>query len=219
MQKRAAAFFWLITLMVPLALLFLGIRVQLTHVFLNLEYHSPGFPEDPNGLPDSDRIKYADITLDYLLNKADISFLSDRRFPSGVKLFNSRELKHMEDVKKLVRPMLWIGYGIWSFLLIVSLWAFLQKQRPELQKAMHRGGWLAIGLAAAIMVIALISFRQLFILFHMLFFEENSWRFFPDNTLIRLFPLRFWRDSFLILCFISICGGVGLVLGTRKNKV
>lgn len=87
-------FSWLIILFVPLALFFLGIRVQLTHIFLEVEYRLSGFPVDPNGLPWQDRLQYSKITLDYLFNNADISFLSKQKFPSGVRLFNNRELNH-----------------------------------------------------------------------------------------------------------------------------
>ena len=37
---------WIITLLIPLALSFLGFRLVLTHAFLELEYHIPGFPPD-----------------------------------------------------------------------------------------------------------------------------------------------------------------------------
>jgi integral membrane protein (TIGR01906 family) len=217
MKTLRPVLFWSVTLFVPLALFFLGIRVQLTHIFLEVEYRLPGFPMDPNGLPWRDRLQYSNITLDYLLNNRDISFLSNRKFPSGVKLFNMRELKHIDDVKNLVQSMLRLGYGIWLFILAVSLWAYLGKWQTELRNSLRHGGWLTVGLAAVIIVFTITNFRQFFTFFHTLFFAENSWRFLSDNTLLRLFPRRFWRDVFSIVCIIASGGGLGLGIGLNNK--
>ena len=65
-----------------------------------------------------------------------------------------------------------------------------------------RGGWLMVGLAAVIGVIAVIGiainpniFFSFFAGFHSLFFEGDSWLFLYSDTLIRLFPIRFWQDA------------------------
>jgi hypothetical protein len=56
----------------------------------------------------------ASYRLDYLVNDADISFLSDLEFEDGTPIYNQRELEHMHDVKVLVQQMLaaWWIVGI-----------------------------------------------------------------------------------------------------------
>jgi hypothetical protein len=50
-----------------------------------------------------ERIAYAGVARDYLLNDSGIEFLGDLRFEDGSPVYNARELRHMEDVKQLVQ--------------------------------------------------------------------------------------------------------------------
>ena len=90
---------WLATILLPFALTFLGLRLLLTHGFPEVEYRMPGFPEDPYGFTLKERLGWSKISIDYLLNNADISFLGNLTFMDNVPLFNERELSHMQDVK------------------------------------------------------------------------------------------------------------------------
>jgi hypothetical protein len=38
-----------------------------------------------------------------------------------------------------------------------------------------------------------------------------------SDTLIRLFPLRFWQDAFLLAALIALGGGIALGLGLRTK--
>ncbi len=91
---------WLVAILVPLALIGLGLRVLLTPLFLQIEYNMPYFPPDEYGFTKEDRLKWAPYALDYLVNSADISYLGDLKFDDGTPLYNERELSHMEDVKQ-----------------------------------------------------------------------------------------------------------------------
>jgi len=92
-------------------------------LFPEIEYRMPGFPADEYGFTIQDRLQWSRISIDYLLNDADISFLGDLTFPDGSPLFNGRELSHMQDVKNVVQPVLWVGYGVWFLVLGIGLWA------------------------------------------------------------------------------------------------
>ncbi len=59
-------------------------------------------------------------------------------------------------------------------------------------------------------------FWKFFTLFHQVFFEGDSWLFLYSDTLIRLFPIRFWQDAVLAAAVISLGGGLGLALGLKK---
>ena len=89
---------WLIMFLVPVALMFLGQRLLLTHTFLQIEYLMPGFPADSYGFTQADRLHWSRLAVDYLVNDADISFLGNLIFPDGSPLYNERELSHMLDV-------------------------------------------------------------------------------------------------------------------------
>jgi integral membrane protein (TIGR01906 family) len=61
----------------------------------------------------------------------------------------------------------------------------------------------------------LIGFSVFFVFFHQIFFESGTWVFRFSDTLIRLFPERFWRDTFIAIGLLSIAGGLVLGLGLR----
>jgi hypothetical protein len=39
-----------------------------------------------------------------------------------------------------------------------------------------------------------------------------------SDTLIRLFPIRFWQDAFLLAAVIALGGGIALGLGLRIHN-
>ncbi|MFC2065331.1 hypothetical protein ACFLXB_09585 [Chloroflexota bacterium] len=69
--------------LIPIALLFLGLRLLLSSGYLSIEYRMPGFPKDTYGFTLDDRLRYSSIALEYLLNDSDINFLADQTFPNG----------------------------------------------------------------------------------------------------------------------------------------
>ncbi len=209
---------WLVTLLLPLALTFLGVRLLLTHAFPEIEYRLPGFPADQYGFTLQDRLHWSRISIDYLLNDADISFLGDLTFMDGVPLFNERELGHMLDVKNVVQPVLWVGYGVWFLALGLGLWARFGGWWPEYVRGVRRGGRLTVGLVAVLGVLAGVSFWQFFTVFHELFFTGDSWMFLYSDTLIRLFPMRFWQDAFLFVGALDVLGGLALGLALPPKR-
>jgi len=209
---------WLVTLLLPVALTFLGLRLLLTHAFPEIEYRTPGFPADDYGFTLQDRLQWSRTSIDYLLNNADISFLGNLTFPDGSALFNERELSHMHDVKTVVQPVLWIGYGVWFFVLGIGIWARWGGWWPEYVRGVRRGGWLTVGLVVILGILAGISFWQFFTVFHELFFKGDSWQFLYSDTLIRLFPIRFWQDAFLFAGALDVLGGLALGLGLRPKS-
>jgi uncharacterized membrane protein len=60
-------------------------------------------------------------------------------------------------------------------------------------------------------------FWNFFAGFHSLFFEGDSWLFLYSDTLIRLFPLRFWQDAFLWAAVIALGGAFALIGMTRSQ--
>jgi len=163
------------------------------------------------------RTEYSNIALNYLLNDADINFLANQHFTDGTPLFNSRELSHMVDVKNVVKPSLTIGYLACGLFVLIGIVLYLSKSIPLLIKGIRLGAWVLLGLIASIGIFALVSFWNFFAAFHSLFFQGESWIFSYSDTLIRLFPLRFWQDAF-ILEGIIVVGLSTLILVLTRPK-
>src|SRR5215216_4622076 len=141
---------WLVSILVPLALIGLGLRILLTPLFLRVEYNMPYFPPDEYGFTKEDRLKWAPYALDYLVNSADISYLGDLKFDDGSPLYNERELSHMDDVKRVTQGALRVWYGSLAILLSLGAWAWFGGGWQAYRLGLMRGGWLMIGLAVTI---------------------------------------------------------------------
>jgi integral membrane protein (TIGR01906 family) len=201
---------------IPFFLLMTAIRLLITPLYPQIEYRMPGFPQDPYGFTLADRLKWSAPSLDYLLNNKNITYLSDLRFADGTPIYNDRELSHMFDVKKVVQNMLAWHAGLTGLLLLFVAFAWRGKWLPQLCRALGWGGWLTIGMMAAILVWLAINFRDLFTNFHMIFFEGDTWLFYWTDTLIRLFPMQFWQDAFIGVGIFTLAGA-GLLVWVGKK--
>jgi integral membrane protein (TIGR01906 family) len=207
---------WLITLLTPVFLIGLALRLMLGTWFLQLEYRMPYFPPDEYGFTTQDRLHWAPYALDFLTNNAGISYLSDLKFEDGTPLFNSRELSHMQDVQHVVQWALRAWLLTLAILIILGIWAWRSGWIGVYLSGLRRGGWLMLGLSAALALLAITNFWAFFTWFHELFFQGNSWLFEWSDTLIRLFPLRFWEDVFAWVAVIVVGGALLLGFGIRE---
>jgi integral membrane protein (TIGR01906 family) len=140
------------------------------------------------------------------------------RFESGEALYLERELDHLLDVK-IVLQGVFVVFGIAvATLLLVGVYSQLKDWRAYLP-AISSGGRLTALLLMGILLLTAVSFRALFTNFHLIFFEGDSWLFNYSDTLIRLFPMQFWQDAFIVFGLLSLIGGVllGWVLPLRKD--
>lgn len=209
---------WLVSLSIPLVLIVGVVRLLLTPAFVQFEYHLPHFPPDQYGFSAVERLEYAQLTRRYLVTDAGLDVLGDLRFEDGSALFNARELRHMEDVKGLVRGAFIAGVISASLLIlgVVCVWA--TDQWGKLRTSIARGGWLTVLLLGATLLLAVVGFRALFVVFHKIFFEGETWIFRYSDTLIRLFPMRFWRDAFLAFGVLTAGSGCLVALLFRERR-
>jgi len=183
-------------LLLPVVLVLTSVRLLLTELFVRLEYSLPGFPADRYGFTTGDRTHHAGIALDYLVNNAGIEFLGDQRFASGAPVYNERELQHMEDVKRVTQSALktgWVGVGL-ALGLSLLIWQ-VAGIRPALE-SLQAGSRLTAILMVVLGTVLVIGFAVVFVGFHQVFFPPGTWTFRFEDTLIRLFPERFWQTAF-----------------------
>jgi integral membrane protein (TIGR01906 family) len=202
----------LITLAVPFFLIMTAIRILMSPVYPQVEYRMPYFPPDSYGFTLQDRLKWSGLSIDYLNNGSGLSFLSDLHLPDGNPLYNERELSHMFDVKKLVQKM----NLAWDILAILFAMILLLAWRTHwlnlLGGALANGGRLTITVILCILAGVAVSFDWLFTMFHRLFFTGDTWLFLYSDSLIRLFPIPFWRDGFILMGVFSIGTAILLII-------
>ncbi len=223
---------WIVALILPVVIVLSVVRLVINPWYLEFEYHTPGFPADPYGFSLQDRLTYGRYAVDYLVNSAGISYLGDLHFPAGqqapetscqfmsdcTQLYNDRELQHMVDVKSVVTgAMRVLVFGFVS-LIVLGIWAWAGKWQIEFLRGLERGGILVLVLIGLIILSALTIFDYLFRIFHEIFFKAGTWTFYYSDTLIRLFPERFWQDTFLMVGGLSVGFGLLFYFGARKFR-
>ena len=208
---------WVATVLTPFAILMLAVRILITPAFAKIEYKMPGFPEDPFGFTLEDRLTWSKPSITYLTNSAGIDYLAELTFEDGAPIYNADELSHMEDVKNVVRWAL-TGLSVLILFLVLITYFFVKNGwRLDMLAVLRRGAWATIGLIAVIFTFVTLAFDQLFTWFHMLFFESGTWKFYTSDTLIRLFPMRFWQDSFIAVGVLSLIFSVLIILFSRSR--
>jgi len=111
-------------------------------------------------------------------------------------------------VKNVVRATLQVWYGSLILFLVSAIFAWKSGRWLEFRQALRRGGLWTLLLLGGIMLFVVIGFGIFFVAFHNVFFEPGTWTFLWSDTLIRLFPERFWRDTFLFVGGLAMLGGL-----------
>lgn len=194
----------LLVISIPLFIILTSIRILTNPLYPQFEYNTPGFPPDPYGFTKADRLKYAGISIDYLLDNSDISYFDQFKLANGSPMYNERELSHMQDVKILIQNA-FLGWGILGILLILAgVISWQQKNLNPYFMALSRGGWATLVIIGLILVGVVVGFNGLFTDFHRIFFTGDTWLFYYSDTLIRLFPMQFWQDAFIWMGVFAI---------------
>ena len=90
---------------------------------------------------------------------------------------------------------------------ILGLLAWAGDWLPKFRHGIKLGGWLTIG-SAIILGIAFIIFNDI---------NPNTY-FQNTDTILRLFPIRIWQDSFLFMAISMIGSGSLLVIRLAKTE-
>jgi integral membrane protein (TIGR01906 family) len=191
---------WLLTAAFPFLLVLLLVRAVMAPWFLTFEYTRPDMPPDYYGFSLEERLQYGPVGIEYITTSAEISLLGDLTFPNGAPLFTERELDHMVDVKVVTNA----AFALMAMLLaivpitVVALRLLCRTWRPVLM-GIQRGAMLTLGIIGVVVVGAVVAWDVFFTTFHQLFFSDGTWLFFTSDTLIRLYPEKFWFDAAILI--------------------
>lgn len=209
----------LVTISIPIILCSLSIFLLLSPIFTTVEYQRPGFPVDSYGFSTEERLEYGNLTRRYLVTNQSLDGLRALAFENGDPLYQERELVHLEDVKVVIQGLLWVFCAALGVVTGSGILARAKQWADSYLKAISWGGRLTTFLLLTVLFFTLISFRALFTFFHLIFFEGDSWLFLYSDTLIRLFPIRFWQDIFIVFGLLTLAGGGILGWGIPALRV
>jgi len=218
--KKAAETTLLILLPVNLILSSVFIVLYSAGIWVPLEYRMPGFPKDSYGFDLQDRLYWSSVDIDFLLSNADISYFDSYYLDDGSPMHNARELKHMQDVQVLLNLMKRVLLTGWILVVLIVAVFWRTGQSQEIPRVLSRGARATLILIGVLILGIVVAFGVVFVGFHRIFFEGDTWLFAYSDTFIRLYPERFWQDCFILLGGVTILEalfifGVGKYIAKR----
>ena len=199
-MKVRYIFFTIIALILPFVLTMNAVTLVFTPSYLVHEYKSKDFPPDPYGFTLEERIEYGTESVNYITNpgqKYADDYLAGLKMKNGSLLYNERETSHMYDVRVVFQN----SRAVMSVMIVFIMVTVLLVSRkpaalPGFLKSLTWGSSLTLFLIVLVGVGILTGFDAFFEAFHHLFFTGDSWLFYADDSLIRLFPEKLWIDGF-----------------------
>ena len=220
---------WLIILAMPVLIVLLSARIMVNTWYPSFEYAKANFPPDLFGFTQAQRLEFGTISINFLNApeppEVAVKMLEALRLPgTDQPMFTIYENQHMVDVKRLM-DQLWRVLAIAAGVVDHRIWLSCSShaaRAAEGYAAIFGGGLLTTGLLTALILLVLLAWNWFFVAFHGVFFDAGTWTFNWSDSLIRLFPDKFWFDAGVLLVGGALVAGVivmgvGYVLGRRAR--
>ena len=185
----------LVALTVTPVLVVNAFRVLATDGFVRWELGRDGFPPDRYGLAADVREALALTGLRSIRPGSEgIALLERARLPDGEPAFGERELSHMRDVRTLFGGALRAQVIVVVLLAVLAVAFARTRFRAVVPLGLLAGALATLAIAVLLVPMILLGFDGFFVRFHEIFFSGDSWQFADSDTLIRVYPERFWQD-------------------------
>jgi integral membrane protein (TIGR01906 family) len=187
-------------------------RVLATGTFVRFELGRDGFPPDRYGFTDGQRRALALTGLRSIEpGSKGIVLLERATLPDGSPAFGERELAHMRDVRTLFGAALRAQLLAVAVIAVLALGLAQTRLRTAVPLGLLAGAVGTLAIAALAVPVILLGFDGFFTRFHEVFFSGDSWRFSDSDTLIRIYPERFWQDVSRLAAGIAVLQAVVIV--------
>lgn len=204
---------FLFALFFPFVALGISVRIAFNEWIIDYIYAKKDFPEDIYGLPEEYRKRLAKIGLRAVLSDEAFEEFKKAKLPDGMRAFNAREIEHIHDVKAFLKrffPAVYVATFLWllGFLILRSAHYLILS------------GFLGILTLSILGVLVFTNYERAFEIFHVITFDPYSWRFFYTDTLIRIYPMKFWYDATKVVAIMSfILSATALLLGLIWKRI
>jgi len=187
----AAATRALLILCVPVILIVSPLYLYVTSAFVELQYRLP-YVSDSTRFDRPERERLSDTLIGYLRHDATENEMAALQTDRGHVAMRTAEVSHMVDVRGVMDGFFsahLVALIVLAGLVVLALRFDLERLLAD---GLSSGVWLVLGLMATILVAVIVDFDGFFTLFHKLFFVDDTWLFYYEDTLIQLYPLGFW---------------------------
>lgn len=208
----------LLVLATPIILLLGSARLLVTDAYLTFEYGKSSFPSDSYGFTPQQRFILASTNIHYVRAHLPNDELSKQTL-NGVPVYNEREVAHMADVKAVFQVILSVWRVGFVLFLLLGFVFWQNGEQMTFASAIQSGGLFTSGVILAIALLALFAWQTWFDVFHRFLFVPGSWLFSYSDTLIRLFPIKFWFDATMTISILSLIAGLIVAFLGRQWQI
>jgi integral membrane protein (TIGR01906 family) len=210
---------------IPTALFVVAVPLFLLTTSVSWAFNSAGVYErgfekyrvsSLTGITGADLVQVAADIRHYFNSGEEPLAVRTRIFGEERDLFNSREVSHMRDVKRLIWGV-YIIAALSTVYLSAAVGLGLARRRGRFAETLARrfllGGGLTLALVMAVGLFALVGFDRLFLAFHQLSFSNDLWQLdWRTDYLVRLFPQNFWFDSTMWVATRAVAGALAVTV-------
>lgn len=185
--------------------------------------------EDATGLSRADLDSTAAALRRYFNNGETTFYHPVTEGGLSAPVFNARETRHMEDVKRLITAVDWLQEAAVVYVLAYVVSFFIWAREGNVRQLATQS---LVGLGFGVLVVgglaifAATGFDAAFTRFHEVLFRNNDWQLNPaTDHLIQMFPEGFWRDMTIalgVMCALEalLVGSVAgiYLMGSRGER-
>jgi integral membrane protein (TIGR01906 family) len=204
-----------LVLLIPILVILGSARLLARETYLAFEYGKTSFPPDVYGFTSQQRFELASVNVHYVRAHLPDDALATQKL-DGTLIYNPREVSHIADVQSVFQVIVRFWQVAFVLLLFLGLILWVTGEHRQFAATIQSGGLFTSAMILTIALPAIFAWQFWFNIFHLFFFQPGSWLFSYSDTLIRLFPVKFWFDATLTISVLSVMGGLSLAWMGRQ---
>ena len=144
-------------------------------------------------------------------------------FPNSpdTSVFNDKEISHMKDVKTIIH-YIYVLFALTLGIVIATIFGYIQNSyaKKRFFQLMIISSIITLVTTILIGVLMLFAFEQMFLLFHLISFNNDDWILNPSTDyLLMMYPLPFWFSvSARVGIMIIIISIISLIISVYSNR-
>ena len=123
-------------------------------------------------------------------------------------LFNSKEIRHMIDVKNLILNIKFFNYLLWTTVIVILLIKISLSKDKILNtfRVIAKSYFIySVSILISALILLALSFRWIFYFFHIISFNNNLWILDPrTDYLIKIFEEVFFMDAAILIGILTL---------------
>ncbi len=217
---------WIVYLIWIVCIPFLIISSTVTVVSHSYQLYQYGFDKyqisKVTGIGKSQLDEVSRKMIEYYYGRSDSPQVTVTIKGKDMPVYSQKELVHLADVRAIIQLFGLLQIISMVLLFLSGLYLYLRSSISRILKGLIIGAAATLAFTGILVAWALIDFNSLFILFHIVSFNNNLWILDPAHDyLIMMFPEGFFNDA-AVLLVTAILVEAGIILTAAiliKNKL